>query len=599
MKTSFRFILLAAIFSLTAAFSLNAIDVAVDELSSAKNVNIRFENFQGKHFKIESLFDIRGIGIRLANMQNKNNIEFKYHNKYSVFYAVDDDTESGLLDAVIFSINDDAAVDHVNNIMQMIGGYLERKFGFSRADAQTLARFTVYYNAVHRGDMEHFGQKYKTIVTDNITAENAGISTKYSEWAGKTKIVIPLTQEAGKGNISSLDTSTLSDKEVTDSLKDEDDRGVEDRKKLALLKQREIDEKNKQLEKDQDQLNKDKAKTSKKDEEVSKKEQENQKKKDELSKKEDELNKKQSQIDEMEDSDEKQAEQDKLNKEKSQLDKDKEKAAKDDEDTSKARAEVEEEKEKNKKTEEILAQKKEKNEEKQEEVNKEKEDIKKDERQNKLDKADPEIKEELKKRNDELDKKEKELSKKKEELDKREDDLKKNSPDNKTFGATLFYLKVKEYMEGGHYNNELFVIDMATKKMAPVPKVTNVCGNKYIATKDGVIVIGYEGKHSSDHFLMLLDRQTLKEKARAKENVFFRSFVELNNDNIYVILKDGDNYYLAKYDNNLQLLAKSEAKVDSNTFISFYDESIFISDPNKSIVVLNKSDLKQTETLNP
>ena len=62
-------------------------------------------------------------------------------------------------------------------------------------------------------------------------------------------------------------------------MKDDEDRGVEDRKKLALLKQREIDEKNKQLEKDKDELNKNKEKTSQKDQDVSKKEQENKKKK--------------------------------------------------------------------------------------------------------------------------------------------------------------------------------------------------------------------------------------------------------------------------------------------------------------------------------
>ena len=80
MKNSFRFRLVfaAVIFSLTAVLSINAIDVAVDELNTAKNANIRFENFTGKHFKIESLFDIRSIGIRLANMQNKNNIEFPF-----------------------------------------------------------------------------------------------------------------------------------------------------------------------------------------------------------------------------------------------------------------------------------------------------------------------------------------------------------------------------------------------------------------------------------------------------------------------------------------------------------------------------------------
>ena len=586
-----KFLMIVSIIS-AGMFSVCAIEVDTEELNSAQNANIVFKNFEGRHSKIESVFDIRMIGIRLANMQNKDNIEFRYWNKYSVIYAVDDDTESKLLDGVIFSINKDAQVDHINNIRLIITGYLERKFGYSREDAVTLSKFVIYYNALHRGDMDNFNNKFKTVVTQHLTAEDAGISTDYDQWAGKTKIVIPLTQFAGKGKIGSLDTSTLGGKDVVDSMKNDDDKGVSDRKELINIKKKQIDETNKDIKKEKDAVNKEKEKTAKKEEKVAQKEKEIKEKKDSIAEKEKQLQEEKDNLDSIEDEDERREKEKELNKQEQELDKEKEKVEKDEEKVASERSEVEEEKAKNEKTEEILAKKQEKVKEQEEEVKKEEKDVAKDERNNKIENAPEDIKEELKKESEALDKRE-------EELDKREDDLKKNKPDNKTFAAKLFYLKIKEYMEGGHYNNELYVIDMETKKVAPNPAVTNVCGNKYVVMNEGIILVGFEGKHSSDHFLMVLDRNTLEEKARGKENIFFRSFVEVNEDNIYVILKEDDKYMLGKYDANLNLLAKSEEKIDSNTFISFYGDEIFINDSAKNIIVLNKSDLSLSTKIAP
>ncbi len=52
-------------------FSLYSLEVDVDELQSIKGKNIVFENYTGPRSKIETVFQIRGIGIRLSQIQNQ------------------------------------------------------------------------------------------------------------------------------------------------------------------------------------------------------------------------------------------------------------------------------------------------------------------------------------------------------------------------------------------------------------------------------------------------------------------------------------------------------------------------------------------------
>ena len=84
-------------------------------------------------------------------------------------------------------------MDHIDNLRRIIAAYLESAYGYSRQDSQTLAVFVTVYNAVYRGKLDVFKQKYKTVVTKNLTANKAGLALNYAEWPGKTQIVIPLS----------------------------------------------------------------------------------------------------------------------------------------------------------------------------------------------------------------------------------------------------------------------------------------------------------------------------------------------------------------------------------------------------------------------
>ncbi|MCH5292030.1 MAG: hypothetical protein J1D88_09805, partial [Treponema sp.] len=223
--------------ALTAAAAL---EVNEPEIESVGGQTVQFENYTGPHTVIDTRAAIKGIGTRLGNdvAANVNETGFYRRNeKYSVIHAVDTE-ETGKLDADILIINASATVDHIRNLRWIIGAYLTAAYGYSDEDASTVATFVTVYNAVYRGQLDVYRSKYKTVVTQNLTEEKCGLSTKWSDWPGNSQIVIPLSDLSG--GLSTVDTSTISEKDVIESLREnEDDKGIDDRKQMVDIKERE------------------------------------------------------------------------------------------------------------------------------------------------------------------------------------------------------------------------------------------------------------------------------------------------------------------------------------------------------------------------
>ncbi|HOF00823.1 MAG TPA: P83/100 family protein [Spirochaetota bacterium] len=528
--------------------------VDVDEIRSTKDFNVVFENYTGTHASVDTVSDIRAIGFRLSDMQKNANSTYKFGDKYSIVHAIDQSTDK--YDSIIFSIDKDSRVDHIDNVRLIVSSYLEKKLGYKRADAATLAKFATFYNAVYRGKVDYFSTKYNAPTLSYIDTTNAGISTKYSEWAGKTKLIIPLTEDAKKGNISSLDTSEISDKNVVTELRKTEDMGIEDRKDLVEIKEKEVEQKKKEALKTEISIDKKQTELDKKSQEIAKKE--------------DKLAEEKKAVETIQDASEKQKKEQEIAKKEEAIAQEKEKLTTEQTKLTEDKTTLETKKEEIAKKEEEIAQ--------------DKKEIKKDETIVAINKDPEKVKKELEKKSEELTKKE-------EELQTREDLLKKGETDKNIFAGTLFYLKVKEYMSGGHYNNELYTINVATNQLEHKSELNNICGNKYSVFKDGVLLIVHQGSHETDHNLILVNRETLEPKIQGKDNVFWRSFIEFKDENIYAILKQGDKYYLGKFDDKLNLLCQSVERVDQDTFISFYEEYIYINGANKDVLILNKSDL--------
>ncbi len=228
------------------ALSIAAVPVLAQvnepEIRSVGNDTVEFVNYNGPHAVVNTLDQIKSIGSGLGAAIAPNPAESATagaRNRYYVIHAVDPATTEKL-DADILFIGPDASVDHIRNLRHIIASYLVSAYNYSEADAQTLAVFVTVYNAVYRGNMEVFTSRYKGVVTDNLTAEHAGLSLNYVDWPGRSQIVIPLSSTTG--GLGTVDTTVISDSGVIDSMREEDDMGIDDRKDLVDIKEREADQ---------------------------------------------------------------------------------------------------------------------------------------------------------------------------------------------------------------------------------------------------------------------------------------------------------------------------------------------------------------------
>lgn len=204
-----------------------------DELEKSQTP-VAFINYEGPHARIETRAQIRNIGYSLGVQVNAGTARPGAPNRYFVIHLVTA-PEAGKLDADIFGLGVDTGVDHIRNLRRIVQGYLEGSYGYTEQDASLLAEYITIYNAVYRGDWDYFTGRYKNPVVSYLTSEKAGLSIRYDEWPGQTLMLIPL----GPGGLSSVDTSSLSDSRITEELRREDDRGIEQRRDMVDLKERE------------------------------------------------------------------------------------------------------------------------------------------------------------------------------------------------------------------------------------------------------------------------------------------------------------------------------------------------------------------------
>ena len=576
-----KFLLIFIIIILTLPAAI-ALEVDVDEIKTDKRIN--FNNYQGKQGKRETAREIRAIGYGLSRGIKRTGTRFIYHGKYSVRRAISD-REPDKYSSDIFYIDRNARVDHIKNVRRIISAYLQGMYNYTRTEGDTVALFLTYYNAIHRSDIKYFSSKYKTVVMKNVNSRNAGIATSYNLWPGKTAMLIPLTKDAKRGSIKKIDPFIISGKDVRKEVR-KDDSNIETRKKMTELKEDELNKEKKKIADENRRIEKEKERLSKEKKKVQDRKKIIEDKKSEIRKKKEELKEEKKKAEKIDDPEKRKKKQDELKKEEENLKKSEEKIKKEDKDLKK-------EVEKISKKEKTIEKDKKKIDEEKKELKKKDEDLKEDKKEIEED-------QELKPLdNKELKKKKQELKKKEEELDKREDRLKTKETDKKIFGLKFYYLKVKEYLEGGHYNNEMYMINAKTRKIEFKSPVTNICGRRYDIFSGGIVVITHRGNHVKGHRLTTLDRKTLKEVKSGSDDVFWRSFIEIRDDNIYVIIRKKNRNYLGRFDKELKLAASSKEEINENSFITFFEDYIYINRKDMSIMVLKKEDLSFVDIIKP
>ncbi len=560
------FIVIALIFITSSVY---AIEVNVKEIQSAKKVN--FVNYSGPVKPNDGINNIYAIGRGLASGITKvrDNQKINFTMKYSMIHAVSQD-EKEKLSADIFIINPEARVDHIKNIRRILAGYLQDKYKYSENEALTLAVFATYYNAVYRGDIEFFASKYKTVVTSQITKDNAGIALNYAEWPGKTRIIIPLTEDSMRGTINKLDPDELASEKVRNELR-KSDAGTQMRKDMVDIQKENVAEEKKQLTDDKKQVAEEKKQV---DEEKKKVTEE----KKQVAEEKKQVEQKKQEIEKIADPVKKQDETKKIeNKEQEVLKKEETVAEKEKKVAEKEKHVAEKEQNVVKQEEKIKSS--------EEQIKQEEKEIAKDEIKEKIKQGDPAVL-------DQLEKREEAVVQKEETLDKREDQLKEESRDTNVYSDKIYYLRIREYLRNGNYNNDMYLVDTNAMKIIKKSDVPNIAGQRYDVFSKGVVVITRKEDTYTENRLTMLNLDTLDAIVTGNDNIFYRSFIEIREGYIYAIVVKEAKYYLGKFDQDLKMTGISNIDIHEDTFISFFGDKIYINNRDKKIMVLNKADLK-------
>lgn len=493
------------------AHSLPVNQTELESVSASQGIT--FENYTGPHNIIESASSIRGIGTVMGSFLQEKEKEAVLTNgkKYSVIHAVDS-TEKGKLDADIFIIENSATVDHIDNLRRIIAGYLVSAYEYSDRDADTLAVFITVYNAVYRGDIKTWQEKYKKIVTKNLSAEKSGLSLSYREWPGNTQIVIPLGEVSG-GGLSTVDTSAISDKNVVASMKEEDGKNIEERKALMNIKEREAE------------LATQKAVEAKKNEIASQKELEKEKTLlPEL--------KKQAEIAEKQASEEPESEEKQLEAQKKQ---------------------------------EQLAASEEKIETLQNEIENSALQAK-----NMQTKADKKTSEAVNERTDIAKDQQKIVNEAMQEV------------------SGVFALKLSD---ASGMLSELVKINALTGQVVKASGIKQIHSRTFFSVGNNFLAVAGENRGNAAVKLVLIDRENMKIIAQSEPHVAENS-VLVKADSVFLcIIQENEKSFVGKFDENLNLLCKSQIAVNSATPVTITADSVYVTDERGFMAGLSLADL--------
>jgi hypothetical protein len=217
-----------------------ALEVDMAELERGQTDPVVFINYEGPHARIETLNQIREIGFSLGRAVRGGAGRSGGLGRYFVIHSVSG-RDGDKLDSDIFGLGVDAGVDHIRNLRLIIQGFLEGAYDYSLRDAALIAEYTTIYNAVFRGSWDYFNARYKEPVIRSLLPDRAGLSIRFDEWPGRTMMLIPLARGV-PGSLSAVDTSSLTEARVIEEMRNREDMGIEQRRDMVDLKEREAEE---------------------------------------------------------------------------------------------------------------------------------------------------------------------------------------------------------------------------------------------------------------------------------------------------------------------------------------------------------------------
>lgn len=139
--------------------------------------------------------------------------------------------KEGALGADVIHLENQTKYGHVHSLQRFLSAYIQNSFEFSEENADTIALFALYYNAIHRNEKSYFKDRYVPELYDHLDVDKTGLSTNYKDWPGGTQIVLPLDYNEARGKQDILLEELITEVEKIPGgtiIKEEDKKKIEE-----------------------------------------------------------------------------------------------------------------------------------------------------------------------------------------------------------------------------------------------------------------------------------------------------------------------------------------------------------------------------------
>ena len=221
MKKVSLIVVLLCLASFISASEASALRVDESELKASGSQAVEFINNAGTN---ENASFLKAVGYRLGEKIELQKTSSMSTESFHVVHIVADGEEDKL-NADIIYMEKGSVADHIAKLRAIISGYLSAVYSYPQDEADNLAVLITVYNAFYRGKYDAFVSKYKSEVVENLTAQNCGLSKRWDEWQGQSRIVIPLHYVSVTGDIHAAEPATDNGGESDIYLEDNDDSG--------------------------------------------------------------------------------------------------------------------------------------------------------------------------------------------------------------------------------------------------------------------------------------------------------------------------------------------------------------------------------------
>ncbi len=139
--------------------------------------------------------------------------------------------------------------------------------------------------------------------------------------------------------------------------------------------------------------------------------------------------------------------------------------------------------------------------------------------------------------------------------------------------------------------SELVLLDLKTENELKTSSIATIRGRSlYVVGKNLLAIAGTESGNGVIA-LVLIDSKSLEIVKQSGENIAADSVLIKNGDDYYAVINNGGKYNLGRYNDKLELQAKSAIQVLPYTPVTIGDKGLLVQDSSGAVRLLKLTDL--------